>query len=77
MRNTSTKYSLNSIDVWKTLRGFFVIMLGAIISYVSSVYLNFDYKVVILDNVVDFTVPATAIIASLIELGRRYIADNK
>lgn len=72
----SPKFSLNRLDAYKTARGFLVTLVGAAIPFVAGVYLDWDYTFVVGGQAYDFSLFLTAIIGSVLELGRRWVASN-
>lgn len=75
MQNTSEKYKLNKVDIYKILRGASITLLGAVITYIGSIYLNVDYTVTISDKAVDLSPIAIAVIGALLEAGRRAVTN--
>lgn len=75
MQNTSEKYQLNKVDLYKILRGAGITLAGAILTYVGSIYLNVDYSFTMDGKVIDLTPVAIAIIGALLEAGRRAITN--
>lgn len=73
----SPKYSLNGTDMYKTLRGAAIIALSVIITKVTEVYADMNFAITLGDKVVDITQYAIVVIATLLELGRRFVADNQ
>lgn len=69
MQNTSSRFSLNAIDIWKALRGLLVILAGTALTWVSQNYLNFDYG--------SWTPVVTAVLSTGVELGRRWLSAYK
>lgn len=75
MDNTSKKYELNKVDLYKIIRGAAITLAGAILTYIGSIYLNIDYSFTLDGKVVDLTPVAIAIIGALLEAGRRAITN--
>lgn len=78
MDNTSKKFSINGIDVWKTVRGVLITLLAvaitAVIDYVSGVYQNANYNLCVATNFcIDMKFIAIPLIGGIIELGRRWM----
>lgn len=73
----SEQYSLNQVDMYKTLRGAAIIALSVIITQISEAYTDMTFAFTIGDKVVDITQYAIVVIATLLELGRRFVANNQ
>jgi len=73
----SEQYSLNQSDMYKTLRGAAIIALSVIITQVSEKYTDMTFAITLGDKVVDITQYAVVLIATILELGRRFVADNQ
>ena len=73
----SPKGELNAVDAYKTVRGFAITLTAALVTAVSSVYLNWDYNWAINGKVFDLTWVAIPVIGAFIELGRRYATSTK
>ena len=69
--------TLNSTDAYKTVRGFAITLIAALVTAVSSVYLNWDYQWAINGRIFDLTWIAIPVIGALIELGRRYATSTQ
>jgi hypothetical protein len=76
MPNTSPKYTLNLIDIWKIFRGLLVLLFGAALTYLSQVYMNIDYSFMANGHAYDLTPIATVALGSVIETGRRWLTDH-
>lgn len=76
MNNTSPRFSLNATDLWKVLRGGAVTVLATILTYVASIYMNFNYTIVYGETAINLTPFAIPVIGAIIEFGRRFVADN-
>lgn len=76
MENTSPKYKLNFVDLYKIVRGAGVTLVGALLTYIAGVYMNVDYTVVLNGHAVDLTGIAVVGIGALIEAGRRWFTDH-
>jgi len=75
MENNSVKYQLNKTDLWKIFRGFLVVLGGAILTYLSTIYLNIDYSFTANGKVIDLAPLMVPVLGSLIEIGRRWITN--
>jgi hypothetical protein len=73
--NTSEKYALNLTDLWKITRGALIVLGGALVTYISSIYMNVNYTVHLHGLIVDTSPIATVFIGSLLEAGRRYLTN--
>lgn len=69
MENNSARFSLNAVDIWKATRGLLVVLAGAGLTYLSEIYLQIDWG--------NYAPIATAVIGTLIELGRRWLSNYK
>lgn len=74
--DVSPRFSLNASDKYKSWRMFAVTLLGAAIPFVAGVYLNWDYHFTVNGQTYDFSLFLTAIIGTLLEVGRRFVASN-
>lgn len=70
----SPKFSLNTTDIYKILRGLMLGIAGFVIAYIGSVYLDISYVVTLGGHTFDFTSVATVAIGSMLEAGRRFLA---
>lgn len=75
MENTSSKYQINSTDLYKVFRGFLITLLGAGLTFASKEYLNVSYSFTYQGHLIDLTFIAVPAIGSLIEAGRRWLTD--
>lgn len=75
MQNSSSQGSLNWVDLYKVLRGAFIFLVAQLLTYASTVYTHINYSFTFHGTVFNFTAIAVVAIGSLIELGRRFVAD--
>lgn len=77
MEDTSARFQLNAVDLWKILRGLLVLLAGAALTYASQIYLKIDYSFMWQGHLIDLTPIATITIGSVIEAGRRWLTDHQ
>lgn len=66
MNTDSPRLSLNKADLYKTGRGFLIVLAGTTLTFIASNIGNFDFG--------PYTALVVAMASSLVELGRRYLA---
>lgn len=70
----SPKYSINKSDVYKAVRGMGIILLAALIAAVTDVYTKVDYSYCVApESCINFTAFVVPFIATLLEIGRRFV----
>lgn len=75
MNNTSPRLALNKTDWYKTFRGLAITVLATIITYIGAAYQ--DWQIVLpIGQGFDATVFIIPLIGGLLEIGRRFVADN-
>lgn len=65
--STSPKYSLNTTDVLKALRGLLVVLVGAALTYLLEAVGQFDFG--------QLTPVVVSVASTLVEIGRRWLTD--
>lgn len=75
MENTSKKYKLNAVDLWKITRGAGVIGAGAVLTYLAPVVTQIDWQIAFKGTTIDISPLAVLILSTLIETARRWLTN--
>lgn len=80
MDNTSPRFKINGVDLYKTIRGAFITLVAvaitAVLTFVQSKYQGLSYVICWVDeNCFNFAFIAVPLIGSILELSRRFVVD--
>ncbi len=79
-QNTSPKYTVNGVDVYKSIRGMTVTVIAvigsAVLDSVSANYTSWQYAVCSGTFCLDLRMVAIPLIGGLLEIGRRWFTEH-
>ncbi len=80
MENNSKKFSINGLDIAKTIRGvlitFAAVAITAVLDHVANTYTGVDYNVCIsATSCIDLKFLIVPLIGGILEIGRRWVTD--